>query len=257
MIKLEDVDGELVDLGLFKFSGGEVHFKVSASPYFMPNPITITSDFKDPDDVMTLLLLSDYLGEKGLKVNLAMEYIPYSRQDRATSELEPFSLKTFARVINSCEFGKVVLFDPHSDVTPALLNNCFVVKRVDLIPVGILHNAIIVSPDAGAQKSNNEVSSSYGLEHIIATKERDVSTGAITATKVHTDIELKGRRLVICDDICDGGRTFIELAKVLREYEPESIHLYVTYGIFSKGLECVKEHFDSITSYFGDSNNED
>jgi len=42
------------------------------------------------------------------------------------------------------------------------------------------------------------------------------------------------------DDICDGGRTFIESAGLLREAYPEAdIHLYVSHGIFSKGTDVL------------------
>ena len=50
------------------------------------------------------------------------------------------------------------------------------------------------------------------------------------------------------DDICDGGRTFIELAKVIRkDYSKDSkIVLIITHGIFSKGFETVFEHVDEV-----------
>ena len=53
---------------------------------------------------------------------------------------------------------------------------------------------------------------------------------------------------MIVDDTCDGGRTFIELAKVLRARNAGKIELYVTHGIFSKGLKELSEHFDCIHS---------
>jgi len=233
---------------LIKFSGGELHFKF----HFENNPSPINSvvfqaAIHESDDLMLLLLMADYF--KAYKQDLELLYTPYARQDRQTTIYEPFSFKTFAKLINSCSFNTVTLYDPHSDVTPALIENCVIKKRVDVVPQ-LEDNFIITSPDAGAMKANNEVAKKYKLEHISATKIRDVRTGDITATQVHTDINLEGRDLMILDDICDGGRTFIELAKVLKERSPKSIHLYTTVGLYSQGVEVLQPYFTTINSFY-------
>ena len=55
-----------------------------------------------------------------------------------------------------------------------------------------------------------------------------------------TDYHLK-KDVTIVDDISDGGRSFIELAAVLRKRNVGKIYLYVTHGIFSKGLDVLFE----------------
>lgn len=245
MLKLYKDDTEL-NLEVFKFPGGEVHFKLDMEE-LLQGPLLsewkIVTDLHDSDELMLLLLLADHLG--GVPKELQLLYTPYARQDRETSICEPFSLRTCAKLINQCNFNKVTLYDPHSDVTPALINRCEV-GNMDKPFWIIKKNDIIVSPDAGAMKKNEKLCVQYKKPHVLATKNRDLLTGEITQTKVHTDIDLKGKRLLIIDDICDGGRTFIELAKVLKKYEPKEINLYVTVGIFSKGFDVVKEHFDNI-----------
>lgn len=238
----------------FKFPGGELHFKFRfLKNLSIINSISIETDLINSDEIMLLCLMADYFKcQKELK----LLYTPYARQDRKTSSEEPFSFKTFARIINACGFDSVVLHDPHSDVTPALIENCRVRKRVDIIP-DIKGDFIVVSPDAGAMKANNEIAKKFKLEHVVATKVRDTNTGEITATQVHTDINLEGRELIVFDDICDGGRTFIELAKVLKTHKPKNIHLQVTVGIYSKGLDVLSPYFDSINHFYRRTNNED
>lgn len=232
-----------IEYNWFKFSGGEVHFKLPfLNNLSIINSISIETDIRNSDELMLVCLLADYF--KCTK-HLNLLYTPYARQDRKTSPEEPFSFKTFAKIINSCGFNSVTVYDPHSDVTPALIENCIVKKRVD-IPLKIKGDFILISPDAGAMKANNEIALKYGLQHITATKVRDVKTGNITATKVHTDIDLQGKELIICDDICDGGRTFIELAKVLKTHNPKSIHLFTTVGIYSQGLKVLEPYFTTI-----------
>ena len=60
------------------------------------------------------------------------------------------------------------------------------------------------------------------------------------------------------DDICDGGRTFIELGKVLRAKGASKLVLSVTHGIFSRGPALVFEMFDAIytTDSIRNSDNE-
>jgi ribose-phosphate pyrophosphokinase len=120
---------------------------------------------------------------------------------------------------------------------------------------------VVVAPDKGAVKRATLVAESLisldTPERILfGEKVRDPGSGEILETLVLTRMgetfthltpdklapfPLKGKPMLIVDDICDGGRTFIELAKVLREFEPSEIILYVTHGIFSKGFEVFKD----------------
>lgn len=238
-----------VNVTFFIFPGGETHFKILDN--FIGDKITIVTDLSDSEEIMRMMLVVDFF--KGHEVVLNLKYLPYARQDRKTSLSEPFSLKTMARMINSCGFSEVILNDPHSDVAAALIDNCVVSSRLNIVLEthylrDILRDkgVIIVSPDAGAMKSNNKIAEFYRLQHISATKVRSVETGEITATQVHTDLDLSGKHLLILDDICDGGRTFIELAKILRTRNPARISLYVTHGIFSNGMSELNKHIDEI-----------
>ena len=62
--------------------------------------------------------------------------------------------------------------------------------------------------------------------------------GAITGTEAYCD-DLEGQSVVIADDIADGGYTFIKLAEKLKEKGAGKIFLYVSHGIFSKGLDVL------------------
>ncbi|MNQ12726.1 ribose-phosphate pyrophosphokinase [compost metagenome] len=58
--------------------------------------------------------------------------------------------------------------------------------------------------------------------------------------------DLAGENVLVVDDICDGGRTFTELAKVLKQYDLGSLSLYITHGIFSAGVEVLTNVFDKV-----------
>jgi ribose-phosphate pyrophosphokinase len=50
---------------------------------------------------------------------------------------------------------------------------------------------------------------------------------------------LKNKSVLIVDDICDGGRTFIEAAKLLYIEGVNNVYLYVTHGLFTKGIQIL------------------
>jgi ribose-phosphate pyrophosphokinase len=183
-------------------------------------------------------------------IHLNCPYLPYARQDRVCAPGESLSLKVFCDIINSLNFKTVTVADVHSDVALALLD------RATSIPVerlvGLVTNKlningkkpIVVAPDAGAIKKVLAVAKTYDTTMVRADKIRDVDTGAIKETVVYTS-ETDMDFLVV-DDICDGGKTFIELAKVLYPKTTGKLYLYVTHGIFSKGLEPLEDWYDNI-----------
>ena len=82
-------------------------------------------------------------------------------------------------------------------------------------------------------------------EIVFCEKRRDPATGKIYKTDVLAD-DLSGKCAVISDDICDGGYTFIKIAEQLREKNIEKIVLFVTHGIFSKGLDVFDGLIDEV-----------
>jgi ribose-phosphate pyrophosphokinase len=245
-------------VSFLKFSGGECHIKLP--DFEVAENTTILANLNSSDDVMSLLLVVDAVRRinPSTKIALTIPYFPYARQDRVCNEGEALSVKVMADLINSLNCASLTIYDPHSDVTPALLNNCRVVSVADIISKSFLakeintKNLLLVSPDAGAEKKVRMVAkklASAGIlvEVLCATKSRDTMTGNITSTTIHGDV--KGKNIMIVDDICDGGATFIELAKLLKEQGAGDIYLYVSHGIFSKGLAVLGEHFKHVYCY--------
>ena len=239
----------------FSFPCGELHVKLK-------NPergrrVSLHFNFEKNEDLIELLLVCDALKQVGMILEgIAMPYVPFGRQDRAAVAGESFSLKVFADLINSCEAKVVEIIDPHSDVTTALINNCRVVTqdRVFARYFEDRKDFYLISPDGGALKKIYKLAARPEVDPlgvIECTKERDVKPGEISRTVVHHHLSLKGKDCVMVDDICDGGRTFIEIAKVLREKEAGKITLMVTHGKFTKGLDVFKGLIDEIYTHKG------
>lgn len=160
---------------------------------------------------------------------------------------EPLSVRVMCDLINSLKFDRVTVADVHSDVSMALLDRVANIHVKDLLSDSDIpmDSCILVAPDAGALKKVGAVAKQLELPRVRADKIRDVTDGSIKETVVYFN-EITDKDFLIVDDICDGGRTFIELAKKLRPLTTGKIFLYVTHGIFSQGLEPFKGLIDRI-----------
>jgi ribose-phosphate pyrophosphokinase len=242
------------------FPGGEIHVNLLDHDDTV-DQMHVRAEIKDSDGVMALLMVKDIIDRIDCESSvLELAYVPYSRQDRVCAEGDAFSLKVFANLINSMNFDVVITIDNHSNVAGALINNCISVSQVDLFSgsgsVGdaiLMGELLLVAPDAGASKKVEE----FGFEFVQCLKHRDPSTGVLSGFRVCDDVE--GRDLLIVDDICDGGGTFIGLTEELLHCGARTVSLYVTHGIFSKGVDVLYEAgIKDIYTYsgvFNDNNN--
>jgi ribose-phosphate pyrophosphokinase len=74
-----------------------------------------------------------------------------------------------------------------------------------------------------------------------------MKTGNILYTDVPGIDQHNKIKYVIVDDICDGGRTFIEISKTIHNVRPTAeIYLVVTHGIFSSGYDELNKYFSGI-----------
>jgi ribose-phosphate pyrophosphokinase len=242
-------NGEVIHFKSLTFYGGEPHIKIE--PGFDVNQIvTVTHRLKSFNDFGLLCVAIDALKRMGVaKINLFIPYFPAARQDRVMVPGEPLSVKVYADIINAMQLNKVTVFDAHSEVTPALLNNCEVISNHAFVAevVKRLGSTIkLISPDGGALKKIYKVSEYLnGMEVVECGKSRDVKTGKLSGFRVYND-DLGGSDCLIVDDICDGGGTFIGLAEALKAKNAGNLYLAVSHGIFSKGYNVLAGSFTKI-----------
>jgi ribose-phosphate pyrophosphokinase len=245
-----------------RFPDGQQSIRIVDKNYYtihslseQKTPIVIKSRLNSFKDIELIICANQALKEIGVeKVNLYIPYCIGGRSDRKFVEGGINYIKTvIAPIINSQNFNKVTIMDPHSDVLEACINNFTKYSNWGVTKMAFddisTENVCLVSPDAGAYKKVFDVAKWFGINEIItASKVRDVATGKILATEVPSiknhSSEMK---YVIVDDICDGGRTFIELAKVIiAQNQDAKIYLVVTHGIFSAGFEELNNYFEVI-----------
>jgi len=248
-----------------RFPDGQQSLRIIEDNYYtlnmlknQTNSITIKSRLNTFQDLELIICANQALKEIGVKsVKLYIPYCIGGRSDRKFGDGGFNYIKTvIAPIINSQNFDEVTIMDPHSDVLEACINNFKKESNFRLVlnamsdigtadsPDGI----VLVSPDAGAYKKIFDVAQKFGIRKIItATKVRDLETGKILHTEIPTLDQHNDLKYVIVDDICDGGRTFIELAKVMKDQRPTAkLYLVVTHGIFSAGFGELNNYFERI-----------
>lgn len=240
------VDNERVKS--FIFSAGEVQVKLPKLVY--SDDVNLKIDFRNSDDIMGLMLTVNALRNKNPMVQLSLEmpYVPYARQDRACCDGEAFSLEVLANIVNSLNFNRVLVVDPHSNVCRKLIHNLEEAQQYEVLKE--LKNfiktnqCILVAPDEGAVTKTILAAKKLECTSISCFKKRDPKDGKILGVEV-PEID-PNRHYFIIDDICDGGRTFVELAKVFKDKGVENLSLFVTHGIFSKGFDELYQYFSNI-----------
>lgn len=259
------------------FSGGEEHvnLQLDDSAYLCTfKDVHINAMIDSSSELMRLLLFTEAVRRNfpSSEIHLLMPYIPYARQDRACVKGDAFSLRVFANIINSQNYNSVTVVDAHSAVSTALINNVVEITQCHAAIPGLhsrLRNSIdfIVAPDVGAAKKAQEIvdawkvadeicSSEYKRPELLqAAKKRD-SEGRVTVNGalLNGEHKIEGSTCLIVDDICDGGATFNQLASLLRKLGASKVLLYVTHGIFSKGIEAVEVDKVFTTDSFGEKN---
>jgi ribose-phosphate pyrophosphokinase len=251
---------------LFRMPAGEWHIKSAPSEATYGLIVAyVQLSGSIGEDLTGLAIIKDALDRQGLKLLIVIPYLPGARQDRFQPG-EAFSAKVYAKLINGIGAEKVLCLDPHSDVMPALIDNCVVtdirraVANLSSLITGVripLWDGVI-APDAGAAKRAQKIADLLNIPLFQATKKRDPDTGKLSKFGCE-DIVMDGLNLLVVDDICDRGGTFIGLAEAIRAQKPSMpieadpdrlvhhrLDLWVTHGVFAPGSEKLREYYRYI-----------
>ena len=188
--------------------------------------------YENDAELFTLICLKRHLDEAGCpSPSLYLPYLPHARMDRVKNEEDVFTLKYFCEVINSLNFERVICYDIHSSVGAALLNNCE--NRLPISEINAVINAItndvdpvLCYPDEGAMK---RYSTHFQRPYAFGIKRRNWQTGKIEGLSIINDETVAGRDVLIVDDICSYGGTFMYTAQALKNAGAKRVFLFITH----------------------------
>lgn len=201
---------------------------------------TINWDFENEQEFLHVAQLVDLLRTMSHeRITLIIPYFPYARQDKEVSNKSTFALRTFCKLLKTLDVNDIITYDLHSDVAKEYLPNLTDVSPLTAIDRAIMYTNpdYVVYPDKGAKARYTK---HVDTKSVSINKVRNQSTGELQIIGLNEDIDLTNKKVLIVDDICDGGGTFILATNLLKEKGTKEVNLYTTHGIYSKGLTILK-----------------
>ena len=249
--------GEFEQYKLSKFPDNSIKFilKEDIENRFTSVPtIVVRTRLLSNDDIIVLALVKDVIDNKyvNVKTILKIDYMMYQQDDRRFKTEESFGLKIISNFINTMKWDKIKIFHPHSDKVE-FIDNCIITSNQSFVEDAVLDVRSYtfnrfpywVIPDSGAFKTQfKQIENIEYPNFITCMKSRNHEIGDIE-TVVNVG-DLSGQACFIVDDICLGGRTFIQIAQKLREKNCGELYLIISHGVFNQGIEHLLEYFDYI-----------
>lgn len=252
-----------------QFSAGEIHTNIKK--IWDAASIDVTANIRSSNDLMHLVLVSDILQHQHPQVSkkLFLPYLPYSRQDRRCADGDASSLMLLGKILSISPYNEVRTLDAHNEeAAKGYIPNLVSVPQHEIVyGWGLLRDrlqavmdscpTLFVAPDKGAVHKTAMVAGRFrhNSKVVSANKVRDPKTGALSGTEIPGLKQAEDDTTAfIFDDICDGGRTFVELARALKQkHNVRRVVLYVTHGIMPRGCGELFEWIDAIyvTNYIG------
>lgn len=228
------VDGYEIEFE--KFPNGETKLVIDSLPlkYWKLDAKRVSFKYESDEDLIKLMFLKNYYDSMDAVIEeLLIYYMPYSRMDRSEND-SAFTLKYMANFINNLNFKKVIVVEPHSDVTNALLDRVepryinFELVEMVKDEVYFKDEDYLVFPDAGASKRYSKM---VAKNVLVGHKNRNFETGKILGLDLVGNRSEKAKKAIIVDDMSSYGTTFIYTAKALREqFGIHEIYLLVAHA---------------------------
>ncbi len=244
----ERVGGKDVAYSITRYPDGQLGAEIDRNLHGVDVVIRVRMNSFDCVHALAVVVSALRAANAG-DIYLSSPYFLGGRSDRRFSENGSYYLgDVICPIINAMGFREVHILDPHSVVLPSLL------ERVVVDDVGQFYRwasefvgeCDVVCPDAGAVSRTERYAEVANSRRVVyCSKIRDVATGKIISTSIPVS-GFDGRDVVIVDDICDGGATFLNLGRQIRELKCGRLYLVVTHGIFSAGFHLLEGVFDKI-----------
>lgn len=226
---------ELNKSSIIEFSDGE--FEPSFDETVRGADVFLIQSTTPPsDNLMELLLMID-AAKRASAANIiaVMPYFGYARQDKKGKPRVPIGAKLVANLLSAAGVDRIMTMDLHADqiqgffevpVDHLYASELFIEDITNLN----LPNLIIASPDMGGSKRANAYAKILNSGVVICYKERK-QANVIGEMKILGDV--KGKDVVIIDDMVDTGGTLTKAADLMMESGATSVRAYCTHGILS------------------------
>ena len=172
------------------------------------------------------------------RITAVIPYFGYARQDRRTKARTPISAKLVANLLVEAGVERILTLDLHATQIQGFFD--IPVDNLYAAPVfalDILHqfsdqlkDVMVVSPDVGGVARARELAKRINAPLAIVDKRRE-RPGEVAEMTIIGDV--RGKKCIIVDDICDTAGTLCKAAEVLVKNGAAEVHSYITHGVLS------------------------
>jgi ribose-phosphate pyrophosphokinase len=217
----------LLSVTVKEFADTETKFKIEENVHGA-SILLVQSTYPPVDkNYMQLFLAAHHLSQEGAKVHAVIPYLGYARQDKQFMPGEVVSLGVISHLLRSCGVLRVTTVDIHSAEGLALFPMpTYSVSAIPSLSQYVkknlnLSSPVVISPDFGSSRRTEAFATLYGAEHLQFAKERDRVTGEV---KIDAgELNVKGRDIIIVDDMISTGGTIRAAAERLRQAQASRI----------------------------------
>ena len=230
---------DLVDARIERFNDQEIFVEVFENVRGEDMFIIQSTSNPANDNLMELLIMADALRRSSAsRITAVIPYFGYARQDRRSKARTPISAKLVANLLVEAGVERILTLDLHATQIQGFfdipVDNLYAapVFALDIIHQfsDKLNDLMVVSPDVGGVARARELAKRINAPLSIVDKRRE-RAGEVAEMTIIGDV--KGKKCIIVDDICDTAGTLCKAAEVLIENGAAEVHSYITHGVLS------------------------
>ena len=245
----------LGQIEISQFPNGETRIWVKEKR--IERQVMVVQSLSSPtnEHLIEFCLICDALHRGGAtEITAVIPWLGYSKQDKVFLPGEPLSAKVIAQILQTTKINKLVTFDLHNRAITGffdipvielsgkvVLTQYFKQKLSRKVPNSgpessePWENTVVVAPDAGAVKSSAHFARELNVPIAYMDKRRDLRTGKIEIVSMTG--EVRGRRVIIVDDMIVTGSTMMESAKFLKKQGAKSVSVVATHHLYVPGVQ--------------------
>ena len=228
-----------IDMGVSqvkRFADGEIAVEIKESvrgaDVFIVQPTCAPVN----DHLMELLIMMDAVRRASAKrITAVIPYYGYARQERKTKARDPISAKLIANLITAAGADRITTIDLHASAIQGFFD--IPVDHLPAVPLLAEHyknignpNFTVVSPDVGGVTRARNLANRLGVDLAIIDKRRPEAN---KSEIMHIIGNVKGKDVIMVDDMIDTAGTITKGAKALRKHGAQNIYACCTHAVLS------------------------
>lgn len=219
-----------------RFSDGEIQVKINESVRGADVFIVQPTNTPVNEHLMELLIMVDAVRRASARrITAVLPYYGYARQDRKTRARDPITAKLVANLLHASGARRVITMDLHAGQIQGFFD--IPVDHLPCVPILAqyfiqqkLSDLTVVSPDLGGVTRARDLAERIGAPIAIIDKRRPEPNVAEIMNIIG---EIKGRNVIMIDDIIDTAGTIAQGAKALKEWGAKDIYICCTHPVLS------------------------